>query len=405
MVVGIIAEYNPFHNGHSYQIEQIKKKYNNAYIIAIMSGSFTQRGEPAILDKFTRAKLAVVGGCDLVLELPFVFAVRSAQDFAYGGIKLLKKIGIVDILAFGAEIDDICLLKNAANKINTDEFKKLIHDKLDSGISYADAICQVLSKITGTSEKILKLQNVILAIEYLRALKSAKMCPFLIKRIASSYNDDQLHNKISSALAIRNSIYSCKPDWNMISTSVQHETFSALKSAEIPFIENIYRPLIAKIICSNSEDLKKIYGMNEGLNNKIISAAHSAKNFNEFINIMISKRYTRSRIQRLLLYLLVGLKDEQIKSFNSNTYLRILAFNQRGRELIREIKKSSNIPVITKIAQHITSRAIYNNSQNLDIYQKMLKFDIISTDIFATLYQSINLNQDFLNSPKYLPFV
>ena len=154
-VVGIIAEYNPFHNGHRYQIEQIRKSAKNAAIVAIMSGNFTQRGEPAILDKFTRAELAVNGGCDLVLELPFTSAVRSAQDFARGGVNLLKNLSIVNILAFGAETDNVELLKQVANLMSNIDFKNTLHDKLDTGISYANAICQTLSKLTSIPEKIL----------------------------------------------------------------------------------------------------------------------------------------------------------------------------------------------------------------------------------------------------------
>ena len=184
-VVGIIAEYNPFHNGHRYQIEQIRKRIKDAAIVAIMSGNFTQRGEPAIMDKFTRAALAINGGCDLVLELPFTSAVRSAQDFARGGVNLLKNLGIIDILAFGAETDDIEHLQIAAKQMNEPDFKNTLYDKLDTGISYANAICQTLSKLTNIPEKILCLPNIMLAIEYLRSLESTNIMPLLRASIAS----------------------------------------------------------------------------------------------------------------------------------------------------------------------------------------------------------------------------
>ena len=402
-IVGIIAEYNPFHNGHRYQIEQIRKRVKNAAIVAVMSGNFTQRGEPAILDKFTRAALAINGGCDLVLELPFTSAVRSAQDFARGGINLLKNLGIVNLLAFGAETDNIEVLKKAASAINNECFTNILQDNLNNGIAYANAICQTLSKIIGINEKILRLPNLVLAIEYLRALETTNIMPLLIPRTAAEHNDKTLHSNISSASSIRTSIYSKNPAWNDIANSVDSKTLSELKTADLPIMENLFRPLITKIICSNAIDLRKIYGMNEGLENKLIQAVHSTQNLNEFINFIVSRRYTRTRIQRLLLHLLMGLTREQINIFDDTHYARILAFNQRGRELIKEIKKSSQIPIITKITRHITSRAIYEKSHFFKSYQQKFSLDIISYDIFSIIHRNIKLGQDFTTSPIYCP--
>ena len=401
MVVGIIAEYNPFHNGHRYQIEQIRRNVKNASIIAVMSGNFTQRGEAAILNKFTRAALAVNGGCDLVLELPFISAVRSAQDFARGGVNLLKNLGIVDILAFGSEVDDIESLKLAAKSMNNADFKSNLHNKLNIGISYANAACQTLSKLTNIPEKILSLPNVILAIEYLRAIETSNIIPLLIPRIIASHNDKTLQSNITSASSIRNSIYSKNPDWDNIAKTIDNDTLNVLQKVDLPLMENLFRPLILKIVCSNSSELKEIYGMNEGLEDKLIHSAQTVQNLNELTNSIVSRRYTRTRIQRLLLHLLIGLTKEQVKKFDDVHYARILAFNQRGRELIKEIKNFSQIPIITKITQHITSRAIFNQEQFLNLYQEKLKFDIISSNIFSILYQNIQLGREFTTSPLY----
>ena len=402
MVVGIIAEYNPFHNGHRYQIEQIRKRVKNAAIVAVMSGNFTQRGEPAILNKFTRAALTVNGGCDLVLELPFTSAVRSAQDFARGGINLLKNLGIVDILAFGAEVDNIGLLKQVAKRMNDNDFKDSLHDNLQSGISYANAACQTLSKLTNIPEKILCLPNVILAVEYLRSLESTNITPLLIPRISAQHNDKILRSAISSATSIRNALYSKSPDWDNISKNIDSKTLDALKGADLPVIEYMFRPLLTKIICSNTNELKNIYGMNEGLENRLINAIHSTQNFNELLDFIVSRRYTRTRIQRLVIHLLTGLTKEKVKIFDDTQYARILAFNQRGRELIKLIKKNSHLPVITKIAQHITSRAIYKRNDILNIYRQKLLMDIISSNIFSIMSESIKLDQEFVNSPIYI---
>lgn len=402
MIVGIIAEYNPFHNGHRYQIEQIRKKIKNAVIVVIMSGSFTQRGEPAILDKFTRAKLAVKGGCDLVLELPFTDSVRSAQDFARGGINLLKKLGVVDILAFGAEIDDIKLLTKAAEMIDDVNFKNILRDNLNLGVSYSKAICQTLTKITGINEKILKLPNVILAIEYLRVLKTTSIEPFLISRISANHNDNELHANISSASAIRKAVYSNDPLWSEIAKTVDNDTLYALQNAELPSMEILFRSLLIKITCNNKEYLKNIYGMSEGIENKLIDAAYNTSKFNEFVDYIVSRRYTRSRIQRLILNLIIGVNKERVKTLDEVNYARILAFNQYGRKLIKSIKKTTKIPIITKITQHITSRAIYNQIHNLESYQQKLILDIISTDVLSIICNNIKLRQDFTTSPFYL---
>ena len=201
MAVGIIAEYNPFHNGHAHQISEIKKIYDGE-IVAVMSGSFTQRGSPAILDKFTRARLAVLGGCDLVFELPFVDAVRSAQDFARGGIRLLESLGVVDTLAFGAEITDLERLKIAAAAFDEKFFTEDLRRLMAQGISYAAAVTKILSKVTGLDEKLLRQPNTILAIEYLRGL-SESISPLIIERVGAAYDDLTLSEKFSSASAIR----------------------------------------------------------------------------------------------------------------------------------------------------------------------------------------------------------
>ena len=400
-VVGIIAEYNPFHNGHRYQIEKIQQRVKNAGIVSVMSGNFTQRGEPAILDKFTRAELAINGGCDLVLELPFTSVVRSAQDFARGGVNLLENLGIVDVLAFGSEIDDLELLKRAADRMSNTVFKSTLQDKLNTGISYANAICQTLSNLINIPEKILCLPNVILAVEYLRSLESTKIKPLLIPRVSAEHNDKVLPSNISSASSIRTSIYSKNPAWVDISKTVDIKALNALKTADLPIMENLFRPLLTKIVCSTASELRKIYGMNEGLENKLIQAAYLAQNLNEFVNFIVSRRYTRTRIQRLLLHLLTDLTKEQVKIFDEILYARILAFNQRGRELIKRIKEASQIPVITKMTRHITSRAIYERSHISEIYQQKLSLDIISSDIFSIIHRNIKLGQDFTISPIY----
>ena len=397
MAVGIIAEYNPFHAGHAHQISEIKK-FCGEEIVAVMSGSFTQRGEPAILDKWTRARLAVLGGADLVLELPFVKAVRSAQDFARGGIKLLESLGVVDTLAFGAEISEVGKLQPAASAFKKIFFTEKLHALMSQGISYAAAVTKILSAFTNLDEKILRQPNTILAIEYLRALPE-KISPLLIERIGAAYDDLTLQEKFSSASAIRAALYEKFPPWEKISTQVSDEALKILRAEKNLVNENfLFRPLMTKLLTSHADDLKKIYGMTEGLEFRLLNAA-SAKNFSELIKNLIGRRYTASRIRRLLLYFLLNLTAEEISELDATTCARVLAFNERGRILI----KKSSVPIITKLTKHLNRRDIYERRRVLEPYQKILLFDVLATDLRAILFEPPRSPQsDFSTSPIFI---
>lgn len=387
MAIGIIAEYNPFHAGHAYQISEIKKFFPEEEIIAIMSGNFTQRGEPAILDKFSRANFAVEGGVDLIFELPFIFSVRSAQDFARGAIKILKNLEVVDKLAFGAEISDLKILQNAA-KINFSEIKF----EMSQGISYAKA-----------AEKILKIKtspNTILALEYLRALPE-KISPILIPRIGAGYNEKILQ-KISSASAIRTEIYKKNPAWEKISESVSKNVLEKLREEKISGLvreELLFLPIIQKIFTSKPEEMQKIFGMNEGLENLLFKSAKSAKNFQDLISKIVSKRYQTSRIKRLLLFFLLDVTEKIIFETENENYARILAFNERGAKLLKKIAKVSKLPLITKITKNFTEKEFLRGEFE-ENYKKKLAFDVKATNLRNILFDEPKIfGQDFLISP------
>ena len=399
MAVGIIAEYNPFHLGHAYQISEIKK-ITDAEIIAVMSGSFTQRGLPTILDKWTRARLAVLGGVDLVLELPFISAVRSAQDFARGGVKLLKSLGVVDTLVFGAEITDLDKLKLSARAFTDKNFTEKLHAQMSQGISYAAAVTKILSNVTGLEEEILRQPNTILAIEYLRALPE-EISPLIIKRIGAAYDDLTLQEEFSSASAIRVALYSESPLWEKISAQVDAETLNSLRAEKISGLvdENLlFRPIIAKLLISRAEELKKIYGMAEGLEFKLLNAT-SAKNLAELLKSLIGRRYTASRIRRLLLYFLLNVTAEDISELDAATCIRILAFNERGRKLLKKI----TAPTVTKLTKHVNQRDIYERRRILEPSQKILLYDVLSTNLRGLLYDSPqDFWKDFSSPPLFI---
>ena len=397
MVAGIIAEYNPFHSGHEFQISEVKKFFPDAEIIAVMSGSFTQRGTPAILDKWTRARLAVEGGCDLILELPFTSAVRSAQDFARGGVRILKNLGIVDKIIFGAEFSDLKKLQSAAKIFDEKIFHNELKKKLSAGISYAAAVTKILSEKINLDEKILRQPNTILAIEYLRTLPK-NIEPILIQRVGAGYNDLTLQKNFSSASAIRRAVYEKNPDWEKISASVNKKVLDALiqeKNFGLVRENFLFRPILSKIFTSNIDDAKKIFGMSEGLENLLFESAKSAKNFPELINFMTSRRYQTSRIKRLLLYFLLNLTAEKISEIETADFVRVLAFNERGRKILKKIRQNSPLPIVNKVSSHLKKIS--------EPYQKNLSVDIIATNLRGILFDVPKIpNQDFLTSPQIL---
>lgn len=386
MAVGIIAEYNPFHAGHAYQIAEIKKIFPETEIVVLMSGSFSQRGEPTILNKFLRAKLAVEGGADLVLELPFTSSVRSAQDFARGALNIFEKLSVINYLAFGAETSDLNFLKSVS-EIN---FEKNLKNFMSQGFSYAAAISKILADKTGRNEKIFKQPNTILALEYLRNLPK-NIEPVLIQRVGAGYNDKTLQ-KFSAASAIRDEVYKNFPDWQNI--SVNNFVLDALKSEKISGLvreDFLFLPVLSKIISTPAEVIKNIFSMNEGLENLIFKAAKSAKNFQDLVNFISNKRYSAARVKRLLLYFLLDLTNKNVAEFDSLSYARILAFNSRGQILLKKISNLSDIILISKVAPHL------KKSSKI---QKKLAFDVKATNLYNILFDS---RKNFFDDLKISP--
>ena len=401
MNVAIIAEYNPFHNGHAYQISQVKKIFNGAKIISVMSGSFTQRGTPSLLDKWTKARLAIGGGCDLVLELPFTSAVRSAQDFARGAIRLIDKLGIVDAISFGAEISDLNLLQDAAKVFDDKNFPAQIKAEMSSGISYAAAVTKILSAVTNSDENIFRQPNTILALEYLRALPK-NILPILIPRVGAGYNDTTLIENFSSATAIRQEVYKKFPAWEKISQVVNKKVFAELQAAKLNGLvdENfLLRPILTKIFTTPTENLREIYGMREGFENRLIAAAKSAKTFDELISSAANTRYPISRVKRLLLYLLMNLTEEKIFELADADFARVLAFNDDGKILLKKIRQASTLPIVTKITKHLNERELF--AENILPYKKNLALDVIATDLRGILFDvPQKIHRDFTESVK-----
>ncbi len=371
--MAVICEYNPFHYGHKYQLEVHKKALGADAVICLMSGSFVQRGAPAIYDKWSRATDAVNNGADLVLELPVVYSSQSAQRFATGAVKLLDKLGIVDFLSFGSECGDIDLLKECADIITSDQFKNLLEEELKSGLSYPSARSKVLKEIyPQIDESLLNSPNNILSIEYLNALKNIKST-IEPKPLLRNFN-------FKSASEIRDKI-------------AKDENVSALTPIKVrtSYDVKVFDKLV--IYHFKKESLKALHNicdMAEGLENKFKKALQNVSTCDELADAVKSKRYTRTRIDRIIVNSLLEICDNHTEI--EPQYARVLAFNKKGQELLSKMKKTSSIPIITKLAD-----AKPTNSD----FELMLDKDILSTDIYSIISNNA-LGLDFKTSPKII---
>ena len=404
-VTGIIAEYNPFHNGHLYQIKKIREQADS-HVIAVMSGSFTQRGEAAIFDKWQRAQMAVSCGCDLVLELPFVFACRSAQDFAWGGVSLLTRLGIVDTLAFGAESADFTALTEIAGQLDDSTVQAKLHQGIGSGLSYAQALTKALGTATD-AQTLLRQPNNILAVEYLRSLKlmDSPIKPLLIPRQGAGYHDHKLSGKISSATAIRRCLYEGTDTASIAKAmpAAAYRSISGCSTKQLPVMNRLLLPLKVKLLTSQAADLQSCCGIGEGLENRIIACAQKATDWQELIKAVTTKRYPSSRIARTLIYLLLGLNTAEMTAFTADgpLYARLLAASPRGRDLLRSIKDNSTIPLITKTSQYLTSQKRCQNPADLTKLEAMLRYDTLATQLRELTCPEAGGRNDFQQSPLF----
>ena len=387
---GIIAEYNPFHNGHAYHAAQTRKSSGADAVIAVMSGHVTQRGEIAIFDKWQRAGAAVAAGVDLVLELPAVFAVRSAQYFATGGVQLLQRLGIVATLAFGAEAVQPEQLYSAASALDEPAVTAQLKSNLTQGLPYAAALADALIACGHTTADIIKSPNNILGIEYLRAIRkqAPEMAALPIRRIGSHYHEPELTGTYSSATAIRNGLRRGLP----LTDAVLAALPATSSRMALDLLASGWGPadpvrlevaILSTLRRLSDRQLQVLPELSEGLENRLRNAADRAGTLTALLTQVKSKRYPYSRLQRILAHLLLGTTADQLADFDQTgpLYARVLALNSRGRVALRHIARHSEIPIITKTTQHLNSR-IYHGG-NFTPLQAMLAVDVAATDLFS----------------------
>ncbi len=387
---GIIAEYNPFHRGHAYHAAQARSRSDADTIIAVMSGHITQRGEITIFDKWSRAHAAVLSGVDLVLELPSVFAVRSAQYFAAGGVRLLHSLGIVDHLAFGAEEAEISALNIAATAFESAAVIDQLKLSLNDGKTYAAALAHALVTGGHASAGFIVSPNNILGVEYVRALKkyAPEISPLPIKRIGNHYHSTDMSGELSSATAIRLAFRQAGEQYcdvlRALPDATAQMTTTLLASGQAPADPVRLDAVILSLIRRMTDiQLQALPELSEGLENRLRRSANQTGTVAELLLQLKSKRYPYSRLQRILAHLLLGTDPAQLAAFDETgpLYARVLAMNNRGRLALKSISRHACIPVVTKTTAHLNSRTYHSGI--FTPLQSMLAYDIAATDLFS----------------------
>ena len=396
-VVGIIAEYNPFHNGHSYHIQNTKAQTGADFVVAVMTGNFTQRGNTSVINKWEKTKMALNGDADLVIELPTIYSVSSAENFANGAVKILNELGIVDTISFGMEADDISTLNNIANVLVNEppEYKAILEHELSKGNSFPkareNALMMYLNDIKRYAN-VVKGSNNILAIEYLKALKKQKssIVPFGVKREKVYYNSTKIIDEYASATGIR----------NLLLHNQLEEVRKVMPSKSYSILLNNLRQgtYVLDIIAYNDEIIYKLRSMtvkqianlpdvSEGLEYLIKEVSNKTNNLIELINGIKSKRYTQTRIQRILLYALLGITKKDMEMSKKITpYTRVLGCSEKGKILLSQI--NSKAKVITSLKKYEVSnkdkRFCIGKQKTLN---RMLEIDKMATDIYTIGYK------------------
>lgn len=395
IITGIITEYNPFHKGHKYHLEQCIKDTNASSIVCVMSGNFMQRGIPAIVDKWKRTEMALSNGVDLVLELPLVYSISSAEHFAFGSVSLLNSLGIIDNLYFGSEEGNVEPLKKIADVLSSepDDFKEILKKNLKRGLPFHSSRSMALNEYLKCSdvEAILSNSNNILGIEYLKALNTlnSSITPYTLKREGSNYNDEDINKMFSSATSIRKHLKTGSLD--SLADILPYETYNILEnlnSSHYPFIfeEDMFKYIKFRLLTEN-DYLKKLPDAAEGIDNKIYKEILNCSSLNELILKVKSKRYTYTRINRILAQYFLGLDKYDLLSLTKSPspYARVLGFTSKGRNILKKMKDTSSIDIITKVPR-----------KNLSAHMQL---DILGTKAYSILNPAVNPMADYLNGP------
>lgn len=380
-ISAIICEYNPFHNGHKYQIEQIRQKYAT-HIIAVMSGNFTQRGIPSVVSKHIKAKIALKNGYDLIIEIPTPYSIASAENFALCATFLANSLNCVDFLSFGCENDDINLLQKAAQISNSYETIHTTKKYLKQGNSFASSRCKAVKMLFGEDlSDLISEPNNILAVEYIKSLNflNSKITPLPILRYGCQHNSNSAFKCFANSTLLRKMlIEKDKNIKNFMPKSAYEILTREIKNGFAPAqLLNCERAILSKLRSMKPADFLQIADVAEGLENKIYKAVQNSTSLKELYLQIKSKRYTQLRIQRIVLSAFFGINK---KIFNSlPPYIKVLGFNEKGKEILKIAKDKSDLPIITKTSElkklknsPIAMKFFEIESHAFDLYNLML---------------------------------
>lgn len=390
-VVGLITEYNPFHNGHQYHMEQAKKLSGASYTVVIMSGNFTQRGIPAIMDKYTRAEIALNCGADFVFELPAYYATASAELFAFGAVKLLHQLGFVDSICFGGETDNLRDFKFIADIVSNEplHYKKILTEALKNGESFPAARQKALLSYLPDESlcTLVSSPNSILGIEYIKALSqlNSSIRPIILKRKGGGYSDESLSKTLfSSATSIRNHINS-KSGFMELSSHMPEKAFQLLRQKEnkiFPIFSNDFSSLLYyKLRYSSKNQLMEILDVSEELADRIMNHLYHYQTFEQFASLLKTKQYTRTRINRCFLHILLDIKKKPF----SYQYAKLIGFRKASSFLLKKTNKEV-FPIITKPAN---AKYLLTDSSYKGFCQDIACTDIYNHIIYEKFHTAI----------------
>lgn len=395
-ICAIVAEFNPFHNGHLYLINKAKELTKADKIIVIMSGNFVQRGEPAIIDKWTRTEMALLNNVDAVFELPVYFSNSSAENFAYGSVTILEKLG-VDYICFGSEIADIDLLYEISNILNSEniEYKKILDEELKKGHSFQKAICKIVDKNLNGKNVVLK-SNDLLAIAYIRNILkyNYNILPICVKRIENDYNSLDIKN-ISSATSIRNILQKRSINYELLSKTIPNNIYELYynypKFIELDDFHLIFNIIFIREYFDNK--LKNIRLLNEGIEHYINNNLTITNDIYHMVESLQTKRYSLNRLRRLLIDIILGIEEIKHEDLtNCIDFVRVLGMKNDENSVIRDLKKKSQLFFLQ------------NYGRDLKKYGKNNK--LIDIDIKANkIYSHINFKYDIKTEYEQKPII
>lgn len=371
-IIGLIAEYNPFHNGHLYQINKIKEMYPDSIIIAVVSSCFTQRGDVSVLNKWNKTQIALDNNIDIVIELPFVYATQGSDIFAKGAITILEKMKI-DTLVFGTESDNLDIINLIADtQINNPNYNIIVKKYLNKGINYPTATNNAVNDLTGYK---IDSPNDLLALSYIKQIKIDKQNIKIINiKRTNSYHDEKIKNNIASASTIRKLNLNNKNIDNLIPYNLNFLYKISM---------NDYYPYLKYKVIEEESNLNKYQTVDEGIENRLIKNINTSSNYDQLISKIKTKRYTYNKISRMLLHILTDFTKEEAKNLKID-YIRLLGFSTNGKKYLNKIKKTIDVPLITGYKKNIS---------------KILDIELKITKIYSLVTNSNLINEEYRNKP------